>query len=107
MANHRVTVVARVKARKGMEKKVKEDLLSLVGPTRSENGCINYDLHQSADDPCLFMFYENWKTMKSLDRHLEMPYIKASMDRMKKVLVGPAQLTLWVMVSPRDNEGGK
>ncbi len=102
MSNQRITVMARIKAKKGMEKKIKEELLSLVGPTRSEKGCINYDLHQSADDSSLFMVYENWKDMKSLDRHLEMPYLKAFMEKAKKSLRGPAQITLWVMVSPRD-----
>jgi quinol monooxygenase YgiN len=101
MASHGVTVMARIKAKKGMEKKVKEGLLSLLGPTRLEKGCINYELHQSADDPGLFMFYENWKDMKCLDKHLEMPYIKAFMDGMKKALARPVQVTLWVMVSPR------
>jgi quinol monooxygenase YgiN len=53
------------------------------------------------------VFYENWKNMKSVDRHLEMPYIKACMERMKKSLARPVQITLWVMVSPRENKGGK
>ena len=107
MASQRVTVVARIKAKKGLEKKVKEGLLSLVGPTRLEKGCINYDLHQSPDDPGLFMFYENWKDMKCLDKHLEMPYIKAFMDGMKKALARPVQVTLWVMVSPGSNKTRK
>jgi len=101
MANQRITVMARIKAKKGTEKKVKEELLSLVGPTRSEKGCINYDLHQSADDSGFFMLYENWKDMKSLDKHLETPYVKAFMEKTKKSLVGPVQITLWVMASPR------
>lgn len=105
MANQRITVMARIKAKKGMEKKVKEELLSLVGPTRSEKGCINYDLHQSADDSALFMVYENWKDMKSLDKHLETPYLKAFVEKAKKLLTGPVQITLWVMVSPRDRRG--
>ncbi len=50
------------------------------------------------------MFYENWKDMKCLDKHLEMPYIKAFMDGMKKALARPVQVTLWVMVSPGRNK---
>ena len=105
MARQRITVMARTKAKNSMGKKVKEELRSLVGPTRSEKGCINYDLHQPADDPALFMVYENWKDMKSLDKHLETPSLKAFMEKAKKTLAGPVQITLWVMVSPRDRRG--
>ena len=105
MANQKVTVMARIKARKGMEKKVKEELLSLVVPTRSERGCINYDLHESADNPALFMLYENWKDMRALDKHLETPYLRSFMERVRGSLTGPVQITLWVMASPRDGRG--
>jgi len=58
MGSRKVTVLARMKAKRGMEEKVKQELLSLVGPTHAEAGCINYDLHQSVQDKTLFMLYE-------------------------------------------------
>ncbi|HYY57771.1 MAG TPA: antibiotic biosynthesis monooxygenase [Pyrinomonadaceae bacterium] len=61
-----LSVVARVKAVKGMEEKVRRECLALVELSRLERGCINYDLHQSADDPSLFMFYENWMSREDL-----------------------------------------
>jgi quinol monooxygenase YgiN len=45
MESKRITVLALVKAKEGMEESVREELMSLVSPTRSEPGCINYDLH--------------------------------------------------------------
>jgi len=47
MAGRKVTVFALVQAKPGMEETVKQELLALIGPTRSEEECINYDLHQS------------------------------------------------------------
>ncbi len=67
MENQRITVLALVKAKEGMEETVREELLALVNPTRSEPGCINYDLHQATDEKSLFMFYENWKSMDDLE----------------------------------------
>jgi len=40
---------------------VKYELLKILGPTRKENGCILYELHQDLDNPYIFMFYEIWE----------------------------------------------
>jgi quinol monooxygenase YgiN len=95
MENKKVTVVARVKVKKGMEEKVKQELMSLVGPTRSEKGCISYDLHQSAEDKSRFMFYENWVSKKDLDQHLAMPYMKSHMEKANEFFAEPPEITLW------------
>ena len=51
-----VSVVARIQAREGMEQRLKEEASKLVEPTRSEEGCLNYDLHQGIDDPSVLFF---------------------------------------------------
>ena len=51
MAQEKVTVVATIKAKPGMEKTVRAAVEALVAPTRAEAGCINYDLHQSPEAP--------------------------------------------------------
>ena len=56
-----LTVIARVRAKKGKASLLRKELRRLIAPTRAEAGCINYDLHESQDDPALFVFYENWK----------------------------------------------
>ena len=42
----------------------RDDLLAtlreFVKPTRAEEGCVEYHLHVSDDDPNKFFFYENW-----------------------------------------------
>lgn len=65
-----VTVVAKVVARKGFVESVRNELLKLVAPTRKEEGCIEYRLHQDNDDPAVFIFYENWKGAGFLERHM-------------------------------------
>ena len=41
MAGRKVTVFALVKAKPGMAETVKQELLALVGPTHTEERCIN------------------------------------------------------------------
>jgi len=95
MAQQKITVVAQIRAKEGMEEKVKQELLGLVGPTRSEKGCIKYDLHQSADKKSLFMFYENWASKEDLDEHARAPHMKAHMQKARELFAEPPQITLW------------
>ena len=57
-----LTVVAKVTAKKDSVDNVKSELLKLITPTRKENGCIEYNLHQDNDDPAVFIFYETWES---------------------------------------------
>lgn len=69
-----VTVVAKLVVREGAVDLVKAELLKLIAPTRQEEGCIEYRLHQDNTDPSLFIFYENWKNMACLERHMSAPH---------------------------------
>lgn len=99
MKNKRITVLAMVKAKEGMEEAVKEELLSLVNPTRSEPGCINYDVHQATDDKSLFMFYENWKSLEDVEKHRETPHLKAYRQKVVSLIAKPIEVTLFEMIS--------
>lgn len=99
MRNKKVTVLARVKAKRGMEESVKEACLALVAPSRKDQGCINYDLHRSADDPTLFIFYENWANKEDLEEHLEKPHSLAFDEKTEGMLAEPEEITLWEMIS--------
>jgi quinol monooxygenase YgiN len=90
-----VTVVARVAARPGMEARVREELLRLLGPTRGEAGCLNYDLHESADRPGEFMFHENWASAALLEKHLASAHIAAWRAVAPDLVARPIEITRW------------
>ena len=71
-----LTVVAKVVARKDSVEPVKAELLRLIAPTRNEEGCIEYRLHQDDDDPAVFIFYENWESEACLARHMESAHFR-------------------------------
>ena len=71
-----LTVVARIAAKKDSVEEVKNELLKIVEPTRDEQGCIAYVLHQDNDDPALFIIYENWESNDCLDSHMNTPHFK-------------------------------
>jgi len=95
MATTPLTVIARIQAKPGMEERVKQELLKLLAPTRSEQGCINYDMHQSTTDAARFLFHENWMTEAALDRHLQTPHIQSWIALADALLAEPIEITRW------------
>jgi quinol monooxygenase YgiN len=90
-----VTVVAIIKSKPGMESKVEQALRALIDPTRSEPGCINYDLHVQSDTPSVFMFHENWHSKEDLDGHLKMPYLEDFLSQAEELLSEPVSIGLY------------
>lgn len=99
MPMEKVTVVATFKAKEGKTADLKAAIGAVVAPTRAEPGCINYDLHQDAEDPAVFMLYENWVSKKDLDEHLAMPYLQELIGKTDELLMEPIGLTRYHMIS--------
>ena len=72
-----LTIVAKVTAKNESVESVKGELMKLVAPTREEEGCIDYNLHQDNDNPALFIFYENWESAACLEKHIQSDHYKA------------------------------
>ncbi len=98
VANTKVTLSVRFKAKSGQEERLKQQLLSQLAPTRAEAGCINYDLHQDPHNPSRFMFYENWTSQEALDQHIQQPYIQAFLTQTEELLAEPLDMTSWKMI---------
>jgi quinol monooxygenase YgiN len=93
------TIIGTVTARP----ETREELLALlsaqVAPTRAEAGCINYDFHVDADDPCVFVFYENWANRTALDAHLAMPHLQPLFSQLDRLLACPVSIRPLTMLS--------
>jgi quinol monooxygenase YgiN len=97
--DHRMAVVARFKAMKGMDQKLKELLLTLIEPSRSDEGCISYELHQAINDPAVFIFYEIWQSKEYLDKHSATSHVQHFRSKAKDLFAEPPQLTLLTKIS--------
>jgi quinol monooxygenase YgiN len=90
-----ITVTAEIRAKDGCEEQLKHELISLLTPTRSEPGCIMYDLYQSPDIKSCFMFYESWKSKKDLEEHLQKPHIKMFIKKAGELFAEPMRVSVW------------
>ena len=68
----KLTIVANITAKADKIDLVKTELEKLIDITRSETGCINYDLHQDND----FLFYENWESRELWQAHMGNQHLK-------------------------------
>ena len=89
MSDERFTLVGQIKAKKGCEEAVKQELQSLIAKSRQEPGNIHYDLYQSIDDEALFLFHESWKDQKALNEHMDSPYLKGFLAKESELLAEP------------------
>ncbi len=75
----KLTIVANIKAKPESIDLVKAELTKLIDITRSEKGCINYDLHQDNDNPAHFLFYENWESRELWQTHMGAAHLASYM----------------------------
>lgn len=78
--NKVLTIVARIEAKTEKIELVRSELLKLIEPTRQEEGCLQYDLHQDNEKPELFMFYENWARRELWQVHMNNEHLKTFME---------------------------
>jgi quinol monooxygenase YgiN len=97
-----VTIIGTVTANPETRLELENLLAQQVAPTRAEAGCINYDFHVDAEDPCVFVFYENWRSQADLDRHLEMPHLNPLFSQIDRLLANPVEIRHLIMLSSQD-----
>ena len=72
----KLTIVAHITARPDRIEFVKSELEKLIDITRSEAGCLQYDLHQDNENPAHFLFYENWESRELWQKHMSAPHLE-------------------------------
>ena len=94
-----LTVVAEVQAKPGKEEELRATLMELIGPTRREDGCVQYDLHVHTSAPGRFVFYENWTSAEALARHAGSDHLKVLGEKLKDLATGPARVETYTRIA--------
>ena len=83
----KLTIVANIHAHPSKIDLVAAELEKLVPLTRTEPGCIQYDLHRDNNNPAHFMFYENWESRELWQAHMGAPHLAAYMKATEGAVV--------------------
>ena len=91
-------VVAHLRAKPDKVDETKDALMSMIGPTRSEPGCIVYELLQNNGDPTDFAFVEEWTGNDSLDEHLLSEHIQRVVARADELFAAPPDVRRYTLI---------
>jgi quinol monooxygenase YgiN len=94
-----IRVVAHITAKPDTINETRELLLSLIEPTRAEDGCVVYELLQNDADPADFTFVEEWTSGAALDAHLETEHLKRAAAMGADLFAAPADIRRYTLVS--------
>lgn len=88
-----------LKAKAGKEQALKEELLTLIEPTRAEPGNLDYVLFEQRDEQGTFYMREAFGDQAALDAHISMPYFQRFAATADDLLQEPLQLIFLEQVS--------
>ena len=88
-------VTVTVKAKAGMEQRLRDIVRNLVAPSRAEDGCINYYMHEANEDPGRFIVYMTWRDRAAFDKHVQSSHIQAFEKIAPEILAEPAPELYW------------
>ncbi len=77
MSEKPITIVAILEVKDGQRDFVRAEMLKILAPTRAEDGCIDYVLHEDNKNPNIFMFYETWASYDLWQNHLKSDHLQA------------------------------
>lgn len=101
MDDEKIVLVARLKVKDDAVEEAKRLALGIVADSRTEEGCVNYDVHQAIDDPTVFVWHETWKDKAALDAHFELPYFKEFFEKAGALAAEEPQITVTKMISEK------
>ncbi len=93
-----VTLVVMLRSKEGQHLLLEAEIRALIAPTRKEEGCLQYDLHHSVDQPSLFLLHEVWATRAHHTAHTKTPHF-LRWDARKDSLLTSRDVSFWRQVA--------
>ena len=98
MLNEAVRVIARVTSQPDKVEELKSILLNLVEPTRSEKGCVSYQLLQDKTDSAEFVFIEEWTSDSAIDAHMTTSHVQDALSKAQSLFAKAPDINKYVII---------
>lgn len=99
MANQTVRIIAKITGQPDKTAELKSVLQDLVAPTRSEKGCISYQLCQSTDDTAEFVFIEEWADRAAIDAHMKSAHVQSAFAKARPLLAKAPEIRNYSVIT--------
>jgi len=93
-----VTLVVLLRSKEGQHFLLEAEIRALIAPTRKEEGCLQYDLHRSVDQPSQFLLHEVWASRAHHTAHTKTPHF-LRWDARKDSLLANRDVTFWQQIA--------
>ncbi len=93
-----VTLMVILRAKEGQHLLLEAELRALLGPTRKEEGCWQYDLHHGIEQPGMFLLHEVWESREHHTEHTKTPHFLRWNAR-KDALLATRDITFWQQIA--------
>src|SRR3954462_13033350 len=80
MSMNSIVLSVVMEAVQGREEDLAAQLKGLVAPTRSEPGCLSYELNISSEKPGTFLFNEKFADQAALDAHVKSAHFQSFLN---------------------------
>ena len=94
-------LIAKIKCRPEMIDEFISVSEGMLEPSRSEEGCIHYELLQDPFNKNLFTFYEKWRSMEDLEEHFQMHYYLEYIKTVPSMTEGDGDVTVYDIAGER------
>lgn len=94
-------VVARVQAKPGKEKALREVTLPLIAKVRAEPNNLVYFLQEDREKPGHFIFYEIFASQADFEAHNATPHVQAWFAQLPELAEGGVQVTRMEILGSR------
>ena len=84
-----VHFIVRFEPLPGKEMEFREELLRVIGPTRSEIGCLAIQVFESLREPFVFAIHSEWADEAAFELHAQLPHTVRFLGAAKELLTHP------------------
>ncbi len=88
MTENSLRVVATIPIDPARASEAAPALVELAAATRDEDGCLGYEVYESAAAPGTFVTVEEWRDQACLDAHMGTPHVATAFEVAGPLLAG-------------------
>ena len=92
-------VLARITVKTEAAEEASNILEALAAQSRTEGGCIQYEVYRQEQSPHIFQTVEHWRTKADADIHMTTPHVGAAFAAASPLLAGPPEILAYTRVA--------
>jgi quinol monooxygenase YgiN len=94
-----IKVVAKFYIKSENVERFKKTIVELIDKTRTEDGCITYELFQDINDSSILTFIEEWDNVEALTKHSKTEHFMRIVTQLELLRDKPTEMNIYNLVS--------